>query len=68
MNHTYPPVAYDERTLLEDILTEIDGVHIVSVTSDKIIISDGHEKYEYDSLAEAIIEWNGYLASTQLIV
>lgn len=48
------------------LLKKIEGVSIIEITHSLIVISDGNEEYEYDSILEAIEEWKDVLTKSNL--
>lgn len=54
----------DELDKLNEIIRQIEGVSIIEITHSLIVISDGCEEYEYDSISEAIKEWEDVLLRT----
>lgn len=63
MEIRYPSILdmTDKLDELKDIIEKIDGVSIIKITHNLIVISDGNEEYEYDSILEAQKEWKDVL-------
>lgn len=55
-----------ELDQLNVLIEKIEGVSIIEITHSLIVISDGNEEYEYDSILEAIEEWKDVLTKSNL--
>lgn len=64
MKIRYPSILdmNDELDKFNDLIEKIEGVSVVEITHSLIVISDGNEEYEYDSVLEAMEEWKDVLS------
>lgn len=64
MKIRYPSILdmTEELNKLNVIIEKIKGVSVIEITHSLIVISDGNEEYEYDSISEAIEEWEAVLS------
>lgn len=63
MKIRYPSILDMKAELdkLTAVIKSLEGVSIIEVTQSLIIISDGDEEYEYDSISETMEEWENVL-------